>query len=86
MDQAAEDVVEEADHQFRAVVIRTCVKVAVVVGAAMAIARNARFAACMVTPQIGTGTGSMKTLFPTQDTVLQQPSARTQWTTIGTPI
>jgi hypothetical protein len=85
-DHEVEDVVEEADHQLRAVVIRTCVKVAVTVGAATAIARNARFAAGMATPQIGAGTGSMKTLFLTQDTTLQQPPAHTQWTTIGTPI
>jgi hypothetical protein len=85
-DQAAEDVVEEADHQLRVVVIRTCVKAAVAVGAAMAIARNAKFAVGMVTPQIGASTGSMKTSFPTQDTMLQQPPARTQWTMIGTPI
>jgi translation initiation factor 6 (eIF-6) len=69
-DQAAEDVVEEADHQLRVVVIRTCVKAAVAVGAAMAIARNARFAVGMATPQIGASTGSMKTSFPTQDTML----------------
>jgi hypothetical protein len=85
-DQAAEDVVKEADDQLRVVVIRTCVKVAVAVGAATAIAHNARFAAGMATPQIGAGTGSMKTSFLTQDTALQQPPARTQWTTIGTPI
>jgi hypothetical protein len=85
-DQAAEDVVEEADHQFRAMVIRTCIKAAVAMGAATAIARNARFATGMATPQIGAGIGSMKTSFPTQDTALQQPPARTQWTTIGTLI
>jgi hypothetical protein len=83
---AVEDVVEEADHQLRAVVIRTCVKAAVAVGAATAIARNARFAAGMATSQIGAGTGSMKTSFPTQDTALQQLPARTQWTMIDTPI
>jgi hypothetical protein len=85
-DQAAEDMVEEADHQLKAVVIRTCVKAAVAVGAATAIARNARFAAGMATPQIGVGTGSMKTSFPTQDTALQQLPAHTQWTMIGTLI
>jgi hypothetical protein len=86
MDQATEDVVEEADHQLRAVVIRTCIKAAVVVGAATAITHNARFAAGMTTLQIGAGTCSMKTLFPTQDTALQQPPARTQWSPISTPI
>jgi hypothetical protein len=84
--QTAEDVVEEADHQLRAVVVRTCVKAAVAMGAATTIARNARFAAGMTTPQIGAGTCSMKTSFPTQDTALQQPPARTQWTTIGTAV
>jgi hypothetical protein len=69
-DQATEDVIEKADHQLRVVVIRTCVKSVVAMGAAMAITRNARFAAGMATPQIGANTGSMKTSFPTQDTAL----------------
>jgi hypothetical protein len=78
--------VEEADHQFRAVVIRTCIKAAVAMGAATAIAHNARFVAGMATSQIGADTGSMKTSFLTQDTALQQPSSRTQWTTIDMSI